>query len=115
MRIDQQMTDEAVLAELGQRLERIRLDRNQTQAQLADNAGISKRTVERLEGGQSVQLSSLIRVCRQLNLSEHLELFIPQPPPSPLAQVKLHGKARRRATFGKPNSTPAKWTWGDAS
>jgi hypothetical protein len=35
MKITKQVTDEAILAELGGRLARIRLDRNLTQAQLA--------------------------------------------------------------------------------
>jgi len=47
--ITKQATDDSVLAELGGRLARIRLDRNLTQAQLAEQAGVSKRTIERLE------------------------------------------------------------------
>lgn len=44
-------TDEAVLGELGRRLAQVRLGKNLTQAQLAAKAGVSKRTVERLEVG----------------------------------------------------------------
>ena len=114
MNIDKQLTDEAILSELGRRLERIRLDQNQTQSQLADNAGVSKRTVERLESGQSVQLSSFIRVCRQLDLIERFAASVPEPVPSPIAQAKLQGKQRQRATSTKTQSTSTKkWTWGE--
>ena len=45
------MSDETLLKELGQRIARLRLERNLSQAQLAEQAGISKRTLERLEAG----------------------------------------------------------------
>jgi transcriptional regulator with XRE-family HTH domain len=44
-------SDVALLQELGQRIARLRLERNLTQPQLAEQAGISKRTLERLESG----------------------------------------------------------------
>ncbi len=116
MAIHGELTDDAIISELGRRLERIRLDQNQTQAQLAENAGVSKRTVERLESGQSVQLSSFIRVCRELDLIKRLNSTIPEPIPSPINQIKLQGKMRRRATSRKPDSGSTKtWTWGDKS
>jgi len=51
MRITKQATAEVVLNEMGERLARIRLDRNLTQAQQATQAGVSRRSVERLEAG----------------------------------------------------------------
>ncbi|HEY1716698.1 MAG TPA: helix-turn-helix transcriptional regulator, partial [Verrucomicrobiae bacterium] len=51
MKLTKQATDETVLAELGGRLTRIRLERNLTQLQLAKEAGVSKNTVQRLEAG----------------------------------------------------------------
>ena len=63
------MSDEALLQELGQRIARLRLERNLTQAQLAEQAGISKRTLEHLEAGAAAaQLSLFLRVLRQLDL-----------------------------------------------
>lgn len=48
MKITAHLTDESVLGELGARLASARLRRNLTQAALAEQAGVSKRTVERL-------------------------------------------------------------------
>ena len=48
MRITTELSDMAVLQEIGQRAERRRIDAGLTQAQLAEEAGISKRTLERL-------------------------------------------------------------------
>ena len=62
MVIPMETADRRVLAELGDRLARHRLNRNQTQDQLAREAGVSKRTVVRLENGQSSQVTNLVRV-----------------------------------------------------
>ena len=113
MKMTNEMTDEAILTELGERLAKIRLDRNMMQAGLADKAGVSKRTIERLEAGKSIQLAGFIRVCRALELAGHFEVFIPEPPPSPIAQLKLRGRVRRRASaFKVAEDPPGKWTWG---
>ena len=114
MKIQSNTTDEAIINELAGRLARHRLDKNLTQAQLAQQAGVSKRTVERLEAGGSAQLSSLIRLCRALNLLSQFETFIPELPPSPIAQLKLRGKDRQRASATKTSSrSTRKWEWGD--
>ena len=115
MIITKQTADEVVLAELGGRLARIRLERNLTQGQLAEQAGVSKRTVERLESGAvATQLSGFIRVCRVLGVLERLDALVPEPVPSPLAQLKWRGRQRRRASTAK--AVPAavkKWAWGN--
>ena len=49
MNISKLLTDEAVLAETGNRIARYRIDSQVTQADLAEQAGVSKRTVERVE------------------------------------------------------------------
>lgn len=115
MIIAKKATDDAILTEIGLRMARLRLEHNWTQAQLATQAGVSKRTVERLEGGAvATQLSGFIRVCRVLDLLDRLETLIPEPVPSPLEQLKLRGRQRQRASGGKPVQPSAKrWKWGD--
>lgn len=117
MKIDSKMTDEALLRLLGERLSSIRLARNLTQQQLAEEAGLGLRTVQRLElGAAATQLSGFIRVCRVLGLVENLEAFIPEPTVSPMAQLKQAGRKRQRASGRKAaGGTPKKWTWGDES
>jgi len=116
MRITAQLTDESVLQELGARLASARLGRNLTQAALAEEAGVSKRTVERLESGAvATQLSGFLRVCRVLGLVEHFESFIPEAVASPMEQLKRQGKKRQRASGKRAAAAkPGQWTWGDA-
>ena len=115
MKITKQATDEAVLSELGGRLAEVRLERNLTQAQLGEQAGVSKRTVERLESGSvATQLSGFIRVCRVLEVIERFDLLVPEPVPSPVEQLKLRGRRRQRASAKRKTKTPSKkWKWGD--
>lgn len=115
MKIAKQATDEAVLSELGGRLAQVRLERNLTQAQLAEQAGVSKRTVERLESGSvATQLSGFIRVCRVLDLVARFDLLVPEPVPSPVEQLKLRGRRRQRASARRKAKVPSKkWQWGD--
>jgi transcriptional regulator with XRE-family HTH domain len=115
VKIESRLTDDAILGELGARVARTRLERNLTQAALAEEAGVSKRTVERLESGEvATQLSVFVRVCRALALVERLDAFLPEPVPSPVAQLKLQGRTRLRASGSKlAPKKPKKWTWGE--
>lgn len=116
MTIIDQLSDDAILRELGSRLAAARLARNLTQAKLADEAGVSKRTVERLESGEvAARLSGLVRICRALDLVDRLDALLPSPTVSPVEQLKLAGHRRKRASGrrGPPTSTKRKWTWGD--
>ncbi len=118
MRISSALTDEAILRELGSRLAAVRLARNLTQAALAEEAGLSKRTVERLESGQvAARLSAFVRVCRVLGLVDRLDALVPSPAVSPVEQLKLAGRRRQRASGSRTSGTSAKrpWTWGDES
>jgi len=117
MKISAELTDAVVLEELGTRLAGARLGRNLTQAELAEQAGVSKRTVERLESGAvATHLSGFLRVCRVLGLLGNFESLIPEAATSPMEQLKRQRGKRQRAT-GKRVSVgkPGKWTWGDES
>jgi transcriptional regulator with XRE-family HTH domain len=109
------VTNEAILKELGERAAGARLARNLTQAMLAEEAGVAKRTVERLESGEAAtQLSGFVRVCRALGLLDRLDALVPEGTASPIAQLKLKGRKRRRASGRKASPPePKKWTWDD--
>lgn len=117
MKISSRLTDESMLRELGGRLMRVRLERNLTQAALAEQAGLSKRTVERLESGEvATQISAFLRVCRVLGLIDRFDALIPEATASPIAQLKLQGRMRRRASGRRAaKGEPMKWTWGEPS
>lgn len=114
MRFLNENSDEATLAELGQRLARARLNRNLSQAQLAEEAGVSLRTLQRLEGGESTQAANLMRVLRALDLMANLEALVPEPAVSPIQQLATGESVRRRASSRSDQPTPKEpWSWGD--
>lgn len=117
MRIERQLTDHAVLAELGARLARTRLERNLSQRELGDEAGLERKAVQRIEAGEPVRVTSLIRILRALGMLEALDQLVPEPLPSPMQLLKLHGKERERAS-GVRGSVERRddaqaWRWGD--
>lgn len=109
------LTDDALLALIGERLAALRLARNLTQQQLAQEAGLGLRTVQRLELGlAATQLSGFVRVCRVLGLIERFDLLIPEPAASPMAQLKSQGRKRQRAMRKRTQpAVPKTWTWGE--
>jgi transcriptional regulator with XRE-family HTH domain len=92
-----QFTDLEILAELGRRLRRLRLQQNVTQGDLAVEAGISPRTVRNVEQGEDVQLSTVIRMLRSLGRLDALDAFLPAPGVSPMELLRTGGRQRRRA------------------
>jgi len=118
MRISTELTDVAVLQEIGRRFARARLESGLTQAQAAEEAGIGKRTLERLEGGNAVDSVTLIRVLRALGMSPNLESLLPDVQQSPVALLKNKGRQRARVKHPQkaknekamPEAGP--WKWG---
>ncbi len=116
MDISNLLTDAAILAELGDRIARRRIDLQLTQADLASQAGVSKRTVERVESGASAQMSSIIRIFRVLGLLQNFEHILPQTGPGPMELLRGKGKTRQRATRSrKPDDTGRPWTWDETT
>ena len=120
MKIVTELTDEAILQEIGARLARRRIDAGLTQARLAEEAGVSKRTVERLEAGHGTDSVALLRVLRALQLLQGLEQLLPDRPQSPLALLGRRGRERKRvghprrqAAHSAPSPPGAPWKWRD--
>ena len=116
MKITDRATDTEILKIIGERLARVRLAKNLTQQQVAEQAGLGLRTVQRLELGiAAAQLSGFVRICRVLGLIERFDVLIPETTASPIAQLRLQGRKRQRATGTRVAPREAKkWTWGES-
>jgi len=114
MKIVSSLPESAVLSELGARAQQQRVGMNLTQGELAKDAGVSQRTVERLEGGSSVQLDKLLRVLRALRLSDNLDQLIPETSVRPIQLAGSSRETRRRSYKRRTVSNePQTWVWGD--
>lgn len=67
------------LAEVGQRLRNLRIRRRMTQSDLAQAAGVSLRTLNRLEWEGDVRFETIVRVAFALRVVDQLDrLFAPE-------------------------------------
>ena len=112
MKITSLLTDDAVLSALGARIASRRVELQLTQAAVAEQAGIAKRTLERMEAGQTSQLATLVRVLRALDAASGLDSLIPESGPRPMDLLQRKGKVRQRASgrrTAKPTGKPWRW------
>lgn len=104
-------TPDEIMAKIGKRLSDLRLSRNWTQLDLAQRAGVSKRSVERLESGvANPQLDVFVAVCVALGLTGGFESLLPAVQLAPqqiFKQVKLPRRSRTRKSMRKE--------WGNES
>jgi len=119
------------IVDLGEQLERHRLLQNIAQTDLAEKAGISARTLRRLESGEGGTLDSFIRLLIALNIDSNLSVLIPDSTIRPMERVRQTKKERVRASGTRKSETSNKamsattknkeegsgnnatWTWGD--
>ena len=92
------LSDQAILERVGSRIRLRRLNRNMTQQEVADQAGLDRTTVGEIERGSSSTLLTLVRILRVLDALDELDSFLPDTGPSPLQLARLEGKQRKRAS-----------------
>ncbi len=92
------MSDPAVVIEIGQFIQRMRLNRNMTQEQLAQMSGVNRVTVSRLERGQAYTLLTLVQILRALDKLDILNTFSEEAEISPIQLLKLKRNRRQRAS-----------------
>lgn len=106
------MKDAAVVKQLGTELRRMRLERNQSQAEVAERAGLDRTTVVKLEAGRAATLLTVVQVLRAMDRLELLDVFHQEPQLTPYmlveAQEKYLRKQRKRAGRKKPDVLPPK-------
>jgi len=95
------MSDPAIIKELGDRLKKIRLQKNMSQQELAKRSGLYRSTISEIENGRAASLLSFIQLLRGL---EKLDLFgalTEDQAVSPLTLAREAGLIRKRASSPK--------------
>lgn len=102
-----------ILKELGERIRDIRVAVPLTQKEMAQKAGVSPRTVERIENGENVKIENLLNILRVLGLLANADVLVPEQEIPPTVQLD-RGKKRKRAGSRKTvNENEDEWRWGD--
>jgi transcriptional regulator with XRE-family HTH domain len=93
---DPTLSEETLLAEVGQRLRRLRLTADLTQDELAERSGLARKTIQNAETGKNCSLEKILRMLRAIDRIDLLQTFLRDPH---LAPEPLHvkGKERQRA------------------
>jgi transcriptional regulator with XRE-family HTH domain len=106
------LTDDQVLKKLGAELRRMRLERNLTQATVAERAGVDRTTVVKLEAGNANSLINMVQVLRALGRLDVLDNFHQEQKPTPFMVVEMQEKylrkQRKRASSKQPDVVPPK-------
>lgn len=111
MNIRNALTSQAVIREIGKQIKNYRISRNLTQRELADQSGVSLRSISRFEQGEDIQLSNLIKLLRSLELLNNLNLLIPDITKSP--SYYLESKTKKRVRKKKTVTENKPFIWGD--
>ena len=104
-------SDQEVIKELAHRIQRQRISMELTQAQLAEKAGVSLKTIANHEKGLDVKLSILVKVLRAENLLSNMNMLVPEILASPYDFLKLEKERQRVRVSEKSNINT--WKWGD--
>ncbi len=105
------MSDRTVLKEIGRRLKNFRLNKNISQQDLAERAGLNRTTVGDIERGAPFSMLAFVQMLRALNILDGVGTFLPESGISPLQMAKMKGKMRRRASHRKQNSDQGAQEW----
>ncbi len=107
-----ELSDGALLGQIGQFVQQTRLQQNKSQQQVADAAGVNRSTLSQIENGHGGTLLSLIQILRVLNQMSFLNVFQVEEKVSPMYLAKLEMKKRRRARTPK-NDSPKPYSLPD--
>ena len=104
-----------VLSEIGSRIKAYRIDSSLTQVELANNAGVSRRSIQYMESGDDVKFSTIIKVLMALELDSNLDMLVPDPTKRPTYYMNMKSDTHHRVRASKKTVKELKNTfkWGD--
>lgn len=111
MRISNNQNELFILKELGERIRQYRIARDLTQTELANMCGISLSTETRIENGEDTKFSNIIKIMNALNISENLDVLIPEQKPD--LKAIFEQKAPRQRASRSNKKDDSLWTWGE--
>ena len=98
-----QLSDAAIVRQIGDYIKYERQQQQLTQAQLSESAGLNRWTISQIENGESISLTSLLQILRALDRLAVLDNFEYSDDISPLEYAKLKRQQRQRIR-NKPTS-----------
>lgn len=104
------LSDLAIIQELGKYLKKERMQKNLTQEQLAERAGLDRSTISQIENGRIATLSSFVQILRALEKLDILDVFQVKTQISPLKMLEMEQSQRMRVR-SKSSDEKGKSSW----
>ena len=95
-------TPEEIQIVLGERLRRLRLNRNMDQLTTAEKAGISEKALRNLESGRGSTIETLVRVLKALDYLQGIDVLAPEISINPLDLLRKTTVSQRARRASKP-------------
>ena len=83
-----------------------------SQEALSDKTGISKRSISRLEQGESIQMDNLFKILIALDLGDNIDLLVPDQTRRPSYYLEYSDSGPQRVRKKRVKTT---FKWGDES
>ena len=96
------------IKELGQKVKTYRIVNEMSQQDLEDKSGVSKRSISRLEQGESVQVDNLFKILLALGLGDNIELLVPDQTKRPSYYLE-HADSQPKRVRKKTGKYDFKW------
>ena len=98
------------IKELGKKIKLYRISKEMSQQDLADKTGVSKRSLSRLEQGESVNVDSLFKILLGLDLGDNIELLVPDQTRRPSYYLEKIDDRQKRV---RKKIEKKEFKWGD--
>ena len=98
------------IKELGQKIKTYRIMKEMSQQDLEDKTGVSKRSISRLEQGESVQVDNLFKILLALELGDNIELLVPDQTKRPSCYLEKTADKPKRV---RKKIKKSEFKWGD--
>jgi len=98
------------IEELGRKIKMYRISKEMSQQDLEDKTGVSKRSISRLEQGESVQLDNLFKILLALGLAANIELLVPDQSRRPSFFLEKKDDKVKRV---RKKTAKSGFKWGD--
>ena len=98
------------IKDLGEKIKIYRIMKEMSQQDLEDQTGVSKRSISRLEQGESVQLDNLLKILLALELGDNIELLVPDQTKRPSYYLDKTDSRPKRV---RKRTEKSDFKWGD--
>ena len=98
------------IKELGQKIKIYRVMNEMSQQELEDKTGVSKRSISRLEQGESVQVDNLFKILLALGLGDNIDLLVPDQTKRPSYYLENKENKPKRV---RKKTEKTQFKWGD--